>query len=230
MYYNYWVVVWFNLKTGRRSWTVRPVKLSQPIIIRRAEFWQRECVKVKQYWSVAVWYFSLFSAIEAETKSWILNFSLAQNVGTIVQPVRLSPLLGLGIAQVRIYIAQVRIYVVMGEWWNTWIMECLNWVGSACWNWSVMPVSFVLQHHWTLPKHWGISNIIDLLSLRSVCLETRAPLHVRGLLRWAFQPSILRPLPGMALAGGPLLHIPQLTLCLDWWEFSFKIQGGQGCR
>ena len=78
------------------------------------------------------------------------------------------------------------------QWWKIWVMEC-----SACWNCSV---------------------IKDFLSLRSVRLKAGAPLHVCRLLRRPLQPQILRPLPRLALARGPLLHLPQLALCLDWWE------------
>ena len=75
------------------------------------------------------------------------------------------------------------------------------------WNVNTQPV----QHfHFTI------------LSLRSVRFEARAPLHVCRLLRGPLQPSLLCSLPCLALAWRALLHLPQLPLRLDWWNFSCR--------
>ena len=71
------------------------------------------------------------------------------------------------------------------------------------WNINTQPVK---QFHFTN------------LSLRSVRIEARAPLHVCWLLRGPLQPSLLCSLPWLALAWRALLHLPQLSLCLDRWD------------
>ena len=74
------------------------------------------------------------------------------------------------------------------------------------WNVNTEPVQ---QFHFTI------------LSLRSVRFEARAPLHVCRLLRGPLQPSLLCSLPCLALAWCALLHLPQLSLCMDRWDLSF---------
>ena len=149
-----------------------------------------------------------------------MDFSWALSDGTTALPVRQSRLQELGIAQVRLMVGDKQrwflwvaptyflfpscwhvndVMDMIVQWWKIWVMEC-----SACWNCSV---------------------IKDFLSLRSVRLKAGAPLHVCRLLRRPLQPQILRPLPRLALARGPLLHLPQLALCLDWWELWIVLIG-----